>query len=519
MLVFKPIPFDTKNKNVLPKDKQMKTYLNRALGCLLLVVVASGCKKILTIDQGGSINKTTPVSVDDFEKLLNNIAMYDLGGGLSLSNAAATFILFDAISDDMHRSKDLLPPQYGGILTGVRPIDNFYLWTAKPWDDSSVDELYKDSYQWISQMNVLIDNMPTARPAGQEARRAVAIARAKINRAYFYLLLVNAYGPVYQSGSAQNDLGVPLVLHPTLASKNRASVAEVYQQILTDLQDALRTPELPDLAQPDIVSPGKGEAWALLARTQLYRGDFKAAQEAANAALKINSKLLDYRTFLPIAGSPLFQIVDSRPLTLIDQKTNPEIYTARVLPIEINKTMPWEQILLSPELAQLFETGDQRLLNTVSIKATNGPSYRWFFQKGLGGLVYLQMAVTVPEMMLTKAECLARNGDAAGAIALLNALRIYRFKPADYKELPATVNAETALRQVLDERRRELMFRGLRLFDLKRLNLDPRFKKDLVRLDDGGKEMARLTAGSPRYVLPFSPQTLAANPLLVQNPR
>ncbi|MGF6849348.1 hypothetical protein QFZ51_004583 [Chitinophaga sp. W3I9] len=122
----------------------------------------------------------------------------------------------------------------------------------------------------------------------------------------------------------------------------------------------------------------------------------------------------------------------------------------------------------------------------------------------------------VPEVMLIKAECLARQQDAAGALALVNELRKNRL--VTYAPLNSSTDVLTT---VLEERRRELFYHGgLRLFDLKRLNRDSRFAQTLQRFADNGTTLkATLTANSPRYLMPFSPLIIANNPAIIQNPR
>lgn len=76
-------------------------------------------------------------------------------------------------------------------------------------------------------------------------------------------------------------------------------------------------------------------------------------------------------------------------------------------------------------------------------------------------------------------------------------------------------DAQSALRTVLEERRRELAFRGsLRLFDLKRLNREDAFRKEVKHYV--GDEEFVLPANDPRYILPLPPRVIAANPGLPQ---
>ncbi len=451
---------------------------------LMLAMMLPACKKILNIDRATDPTPT-PVTVEDFEQMLNSPEICE-----------TPFYLIDEVTDDTYR--DL------GNTSG-----NFYTWAMDPWSRSE-DPMFKNCYKWIVQMNLVINGMPKALPAGQMSdRRALAIAQAKINRAYFYLQLVNIYGKHYQVSTAGIDLGVPLILQVNnQVSYPRASVAQVYQQILTDLREALATAELPDTDKKNIIYPGKAAALALLARTYLYMGNYPQAEKAAADALAIKDKLLNYLGYKAPGSN------DGRLITLVDQKKNDEVLLLRVnTVIGISNASFDYQNLLYPSaelLASFDQTNDKRYI--ASFKPQS------FYSFGIiNNDCSYNYSIGVPEIMLIKAECLARANDAVGAVNLLNTLRAKRI--VNYMSLPTNITAEQALSLVLEERRRELMFKGLRLFDLKRLNLDPRFRKDIVRRDQNGKALVTLPAGSPNYLIPFTKATLNANPSLVQNPR
>lgn len=482
--------------------KTIKTsHPSLCIGLLASMVLIS-CEKILDIERGTESN-TTPVSVADFEQILNNEGL-----------TAVQFGELNVLTDDIHWSETKTNPYYSPSFIPYVP---FYFWQAESWANLSADSMFGESYKWIAQMNLVIEYMPTATPEGLNERRAIAIAQAKIYRAYFYLQLVNIYGVHYQSNTAATDLAVPLVLKAgNNTSNTRASVAQVYLQVIKDLQEALATPELPDMGS-DIIHPGRAAALALQARTYLYMGNYAEAEKSAVAALEIKNGLLDYRNYPPATTNT--SIIKPQPLKLLDQKNNPEVLMAGVQLIHTGRSFFYP----NNEMLAIFEPNDMRLIASFEQKLLTGGSidYTYLFGYIDDDENYLNTGIGVPEIMLIRSECLARANKVPEAINLLNSLRQYRFKVQDYRPLPTNVDAESALRMVLDERRRELVFRGggLRLFDLKRLNLDPRFKKDLQRLGDKGQVLARLPAGSPRYVLPFHPSVMAANPLLVQNPR
>ncbi|MOA51075.1 SusD family protein [compost metagenome] len=75
---------------------------------------------------------------------------------------------------------------------------------------------------------------------------------------------------------------------------------------------------------------------------------------------------------------------------------------------------------------------------------------------------------------------------------------------------------ESALDVVLKERRKELLFRGLRWTDLRRLNLDPTTARTPKRELDG--KIYTIEPNSPNYVYPF-PDNVIQLAGLIQNER
>ena len=110
------------------------------------------------------------------------------------------------------------------------------------------------------------------------------------------------------------------------------------------------------------------------------------------------------------------------------------------------------------------------------------------------------------EFFLILAECYARSDEMEQCLTILDRIRDKRI--VGNVPLPRTTVQE-ALRLTLDERRREFALQGgsLRLVDLKRLNREEPFKKDI------------LPANDERYVLPLPPAVISANPSIPVYPR
>ena len=118
-------------------------------------------------------------------------------------------------------------------------------------------------------------------------------------------------------------------------------------------------------------------------------------------------------------------------------------------------------------------------------------------------------------MMLIAAECEARIGSVENAVDYINRLRDFRIM--NNRQL-SVENKDKALMIVLDERRREMPFTGMtRYIDLKRLNLEKRFQKTIMRKADGQTWI--LPPNDNRYILPIPPRVLEYNPEIPQYDR
>ncbi len=103
-------------------------------------------------------------------------------------------------------------------------------------------------------------------------------------RALSYFLLVNEFAQPYSNNPTQNP-GLPLKLtsNPDDLPKSRSTVAEVYDQVVKDLQDAITYMTLPAGMSPkNSCYATKEAAQALLARVYLYMENWDGAWNMAN---------------------------------------------------------------------------------------------------------------------------------------------------------------------------------------------------------------------------------------------
>ena len=332
-------------------------------------------------------------------------------------------------------------------------------------------------YQNIYNLNVVLDEVMDSK-GGTDAEKQQIRAEALVHRAFAYLNLVNVYGEPYRAATAETDQGIPLLTTPRVdGSLPRASVAEVYRQIIQDLNDALEY--LPDLPEYNFY-PSKCAVYALLARTYLAMGDYANAGTNAALALELQSDLNNLNDYAAGSGN-----------TFPDNLSDPEVILAKMpvtsfrpAGIYSNTYLVLDEGLLSlfdPDddlRYQLFTTsfadlGQPTAENPYEGRVYNKESYyssNAYYPKYEGR----NMGPSVPEMMLIRAECLARDNDADGAMALVNTLRQNRLVTGTATALTAS-SANEALGFVLEERRRELMCCGLRWMDQRRLADDANY--------------------------------------------
>lgn len=132
--------------------------------------------------------------------------------------------------------------------------------------------------------------------------------------------------------------------------------------------------------------------------------------------------------------------------------------------------------LTNLDLAYIFANVDSMLYKSYDandlrkiIFFTSNPDGSHYFTGSYEGTYVNYNGIATDEMYLIRAECYARSGKIVLAMNDLNALLVNRFKKGTFIPLHAG-NDDDALNLILNERRKELIFRMLRFTDIKRLN-------------------------------------------------
>jgi starch-binding outer membrane protein, SusD/RagB family len=214
--------------------------------------------------------------------------------------------------------------------------------------DLSDNNLYANCYTYILRSNIVISLVDHS--TGDKDMKELAKAEAKIMRAWDHFILVNTFAKSYNPETAATDGGVAIVRDYDLeATPTKATVAEVYDFIIKDIEEAL--PYLQE--EPvNVYHPSKAFGYALAARVYLFHREWEKAEKAAKESLKRNNALIDYIA-LEAAGGPTV-------VTTYGRGGNPEILNYAHMG-GVTEYMSYTYGMISPELIQLFGTNDERM--------------------------------------------------------------------------------------------------------------------------------------------------------------
>lgn len=448
---------------------------------LFIVLLFAGCSEdFLEAKPNSSI--VNPVSVSDYQALLDNFTALNTTGALAQLSADEYFIVnktrFDALSIQEKNAYTWNKDIYAGEK-GIRDWNQPY--RAVFYANSVLDGIKKINQQ--SASNIEWKNLK---------------GTALFFRAYAFYDLVKNFCGVYRKETAQTELGIPLKLTANInESKQRSSLQEAFDQILADLKEA-GTLLRDDFSTNDRNRPSKVAVNAMLARVYLYMGEFEQAGIAADACLLKYSKLIDYNKVSTSSATPFSYNTDET----IFQSSQVNIYSNTTA-----YTTSFTAIGVNPDLLATYDPNDLRSFIFYGKNTLNNFNVKRGYTSG----TYAFTGLAVDEIILIRAECLARSRAYEEAMKVINMLLINRFKmdpvtgKTSYNNQMAS-SVEEALAIILMERRKELVWRGLRWSDLKRLNKDGAaivLKRNLNGID------YTLSPNSALYVFPIPDDEVA----------
>ncbi|WP_316834935.1 RagB/SusD family nutrient uptake outer membrane protein [Pedobacter nutrimenti] len=465
-----------------------KLFSNRikilACGLLLALGTLAGCKKLIEIPANPPTQIIREQVFTDSATTISAVAgVYSCTpGGSGIPYSDGRFTVVTAISG--HE-----------VGPGGGDLAQFFNYTVTQVNQN-LSSLWTAPYTEIYQVNDVMAGITNNSNLSASLVKQLT-GEMKVVRAFCYFNMVNLFG------------GVPLVTttdYKITAQLPRASVAAVYHQILTDLDDAVK--KLPVTYPSDgHVRANLYTAVALQAKVNLYLGKWQAAYNEADSV--INSGLFDLTTtplsdvFLEGSAEAIWQV----PIQNSDYGSGE---ASSFVPYSSDQTPKY---VVTEALLNQFETGDQRLENWLGFNVIDGkklyyPAKYKDLQTTSPATNY--MLLRFAEMYLIRAEAAAQLGNLSQALADVNTLR-------DRAGLDASTADETVQTAVLaairKERCTEMCFEfGSRWFDLNRTSADNKYPAN-------GQAPAVLAGWQPNFsVYPLPQAQLQLNSHLIQNP-
>ncbi|WP_285058435.1 RagB/SusD family nutrient uptake outer membrane protein [Pedobacter ginsengisoli] len=438
-----------------------------------------GCKKAwleAKVDQSQAV----PSTVKDFQAMLDNVNNINITGGS-----------FQEIAADGHYYTDAVWNTYKG-----RENENIYTWSNNnPYLGNLSNSYWSSDYKKIAITNVVLDELAKVNNESPQELANIK-GQALFIRSMFFFFFAQVYAPAYEKEKAAELLGIPLRLSSDISiPSTRSSLKATYDRIILDLLMAKDL--LPDNAL-FLSRASKNAVKGLLARTYLIMGDYTNALKYSNEYLQVKNRLLDFNIISAsanfIGNNTEIEFVNLLPQFLADIRGN---------------------YLIEQNLLDLYNENDLRKTRYFRTSSA-GIQFKGTYGSTASDLF---CGIATDEIYLIRAECYARTGNLTLAMKDLNDLirtRWAKNPDGSTKYVDRNATSETdALRIILEERKKEFILRNLRWSDLKRLNLDDRFKVTLSRTIGG--TTYTLEPGSYRYAFPI-PQDIIAMTGMQQNP-
>jgi len=313
-------------------------------------------------------------------------------------------------------------------------------------DNTTTTSVWTAIYAVIARTNMVLTKVPNL-PDLSTAEKNEILGEAHFLRALSYHNLVKLWG------------AVPMPLEPILVASDaskyqRVPVAQVYTQILSDLDQAGQLiTNTSNTRQATVMA-----VHAIRARVMLYNANYQGALDEANIVLA-------GRDTLTVAYPDLF--------TATGANTSEDIFRVAFTPVQYNEMGYYylgagrRELQPTKDLNNSYEAADLRKPWTVKPRgSSNLQGTKFPTTIGAEHLHVIRLA----EVVLIKAEALARLNQLAAAVDEYNKVRVRAGLAKHTLGVEVTTQADV-INAIAKERRFELALEGDRWPDLVRLGM------------------------------------------------
>ena len=497
----------------------MKKILN-IFACLTVVLGLAACSEsfLETAPTSSYAEDFVLSSLDNLEAALNGTHKSMVAQYLSRQNIGGypSFqIAMDCLGEDL-----VFPAAGNGWWTNTGEVK----WTASRNPDSYLTYYpWLLCYKWISNANMILSAIDNV--SGSDAQKNMIKGQALVYRANSYFWLAQLYGDRYVKGGANSYLTCPIVVDPAEPKQPLSSLADVYAQIVSDLDVAI--PLLSDKSNPylnysSLTDITGGTANGIRARVALVMQDWDAAKRYADAAINSGvARLMTQEQYCDgfcDASNPEwmwgFEMIADQTLYFYGYMAymswNFNSSNIRGCPKCINSTL-YDKIPDTDIRKTLWDpTGKAWSMPTSSYTRYPYMNRKFAvadYTSSVADANYMRLG----EMYLIAAEASAKAGNDAAAQQYLYDLN--KTRDSGYEK--STKTGADLLEEIYTYRRIELWGEGHRFLDLKRLNLP---------LDRTGanhvpavSSVLQVPANDPRWIFAIPQDEIDANDLIDKN--
>lgn len=470
-----------------------KTY-KKCLVLLLIAISLPGCH-FLEVDPIGKT--TTPVFFSDMD-------------GIRAALPGAYYMMFKYYNGEFYVYPDVAGDMLSMPLVNADGdmVDQYNYTSSGDQEAGAVGYIWTKVYEALLNVNNILQYEPALRakfPKSTEELKQIR-AQALFLRALCHFDLCRVYAQPYNYTADASHLGVPVLLKTPGADENvsRKSVAEVYSQIITDLNNAKT--DFGNMSRTDAYHVSPIAVPAMLSRVYLYmeRWDdvITNATEVINEmSLSKGDNYIDMFNDINVAGTEAILrfsgLEKSQWITKFYQS-----YTSGAIP---------EDTLLT-----FFTDPDDIRKKLLVDEYTFFPNCQKYAIRNMGVTDSDKhndpFVLRVSEMYLNRAEAYLNKNLPDKAVEDIKVIQA-RALGKEPSEITLNYADNEELARIIEiERIKELCFEGHRLFDITRR------KKNLIRSSNTTSSLKYLNYPNDNFILPIPRRELDANHNMQPNP-
>lgn len=429
------------------------------------MLLATSCSSFL--NEKSDQKLAVPSTLRDFQALMEN----------------STYIHHAGPSEGEVSSDDYYLTTSDWMNLGYVTDRNTYVWAEAIEFTDKVQSGWTTGYRTIYYCNSVLEGLSKFDDEVKKSTESQNIAgQAHFFRGNSLFDIAQIWTKPYEIETANTSLGLPLRLNSDFNQKvERSNLTDTYEQIIGDIKKAISF--LP-IESGSKWRPSKAGAYGLLARIYLAMREYEEAGKYADSCLNLYSSIIDYNSLDLTSNVPIppnnDEVISYRSMSTVD-------------PIRVTMSK------IDTTLYGLYHDNDLRRRAFFRFRDDGTIRYQGSY---LGTTGFFN-GIATNEIYLIKAESLARQGNIEQATSVMDKLLTNRYKKIDNQTTWTGASFDTnekLIDFILLERRKELVMRGLRWIDVRRLNSEGR-KINLRRVIDG--KDYDLPAGDNRFALPI----------------